>query len=193
MSPTNTYYDLVDACRQAGCPVCRLALVAVHRYLDSMNYDSVNDPGFQRLTDAADGFCNQHAAQWLRQANVLGTAMIYTRVLDRLTPALRDLRYRRSGALLGGLLSHDDAFEALRPSGACPACLHLAEVEQAALKTFTSSLGDAGLRAAYVDSAGLCVPHLILALRTSSWRSAPRRTRRRSSSRVIRHSPVSAN
>lgn len=167
MPSTNTYYDLLDACRQDGCPICRLALDAVRRYLDSMNYDSVNDPGFQALTDAAGGFCNQHAAQWLRQANVLGTAMIYKRVLDRLTPALRGLRFERNGTFLGGLLAHDDELDRLRPTGACPACLHLADVEHIALTTLVGALNDAEMREAYERSDSLCWPHLVMALRAA--------------------------
>lgn len=171
MPPTTTSFDLRDACRQAGCPVCRLALTAVHHYLDSMNYDSVNDPGFARLTLAAHGFCNQHAAQWLQQANVLGTAMLYQRVLDRVTPALATIAYERKDSFLGGLFApgtHDaPATQALRPYGVCPACLHQAEIERVALATFVDSCDDAALREAYRHSTGLCLPHLLLALDTA--------------------------
>lgn len=169
---SSTYFDLLDACREDGCPICRLALAAVRHYLDSMNYDSVNDPGFQQLTEAADGFCNQHAAQWLQQANVLGTAMIYKRVLERLTPALQELApVHHNGTLLGGLLNHDageDGVAPLEPAGACPACLLLADVERLALTTLISSLGETELHDAYLGSAGLCWPHLIIALARTS-------------------------
>lgn len=176
MDRTATYYDLLDAFEQEGCPVCRLALTAVHHYLDSINYDSVNDPGFQHEIRSSLGFCNEHAYQWLRQAHVLGTALIYREILKTLTAGLRDVRYHKP-PLLGGLLDHganhaDQEIDALAPAGICPACRLLADEEQTALKTLLESSDEPEFRETYGQSADLCLPHVTMALRSAPDRAS---------------------
>jgi hypothetical protein len=39
------YFDLVDAFAQPGCAVCRLALSASERYLDTWAYETFTDGG----------------------------------------------------------------------------------------------------------------------------------------------------
>ena len=82
--PSSTSYDLIEACQQRGCPICRLEQRAVERYLDSLFYESVNDPKLrERLRDSL-GFCREHA--WLaidkRLGNALGFAIIYRDVIN---------------------------------------------------------------------------------------------------------------
>ena len=42
------YYELQDALQAGGCPLCRLGGRAGIRYLDTLNYEGVNDPGLRR-------------------------------------------------------------------------------------------------------------------------------------------------
>src|SRR5579863_1343245 len=57
------YYDLLDACKKGGCPICALALEAVARYLDATIYERVNDPRTRDAVVRARGYCNDHAWQ----------------------------------------------------------------------------------------------------------------------------------
>ena len=83
-------FEVRDALREAGCPVCRLALRSVVRVMRSIAYEQVNDLALRKQLRTAGGFCNAHAHQWLREArSVLGTALIYR---DVITAALRDLQ-----------------------------------------------------------------------------------------------------
>jgi hypothetical protein len=173
MAKTNTYYDLLDAFGQPECPVCRLTIRAVDHYIDSVNYEYVNDPGFRAEVQPAWGFCNVHAQRWLKQAHPLGTAIIYDNVLDQISDELRKLQPNHRNGFLSGvasLLAPHDGGEAdpscadLRPDGECPVCRARAEEERTAIAGLVDGLSDRTFLEAYEGSAGLCVPHLRLAL-----------------------------
>lgn len=173
-SPTLTYFDLLDVFKGTGCPACQLALASVARYIESVNYESVGDPGLREHLRASLGFCNEHAEQWLHTAHVLGTAQIYVDVLTWLTREMEALPFHQEGilasasALLTGRARprqnetlQDDVLAPTRP---CPACSVLAETEEMAVDTLLGALGEPDFRSAYVASPGLCVPHTRLAL-----------------------------
>jgi hypothetical protein len=170
---TNTHYDLLDAFAEEGCPVCRLTIRAVDHFIDSINYEFVNDPGFRAEVEPAWGFCNVHAQRWLKQAHPLGTAMIYDAVLGRISDELTKLRPHHHNGFLAGmsslLASHDggaddSACANLRPDGQCPACRTRAEQERTAIDSLLEGLADRTFLQAYEASAGLCLPHLRFAL-----------------------------
>jgi hypothetical protein len=130
-SPRDTAaFELRDALREAGCPVCRLALRSAARLIQSIAYEQVNDIALRKQLRMAGGFCNAHAHQWLREArSVLGTALIYR---DVVSAALRELHTspaqsgQRGGGLLRGLLGVAD--RASREA-TCPACQTQFEAE----------------------------------------------------------------
>src|ERR1700736_6328766 len=85
----STAFEVREALRQVGCPVCRLALRSVGRWLASVAYDQVNDVDLRSELRAARGFCNVHAHRWLAEVHsVLGTAIVYE---DLLKAGLREL------------------------------------------------------------------------------------------------------
>ncbi len=171
MSHTMTYYDLRDAIAEPGCPVCRLTLAAVSHYIDSMNYDSVNDPDFRAATRAAHGFCNLHAYQWLRQANVLGTAMIYRAVCADARDELERVSFREHGlidslaARLEHHAEHGETCDVRLPTGQCPVCRSAERRERALIDGLLEGLADPGFRERYTgESEGVCDIHLRMAL-----------------------------
>jgi len=170
MDRTVSYYDLLEALGQEGCPVCRLGLDAVDRYVEAIDYESVGDPDLGERLRASLGFCNVHAHQWLRQAHVLGTATIYVGVLSRLLAELRALPFQPStflagvAAFLGPHARQSSEGGRLVPSGRCPACQVLAETEEMLIRTLLATLPEPAFRDAYAGSAGLCLPHLRAAL-----------------------------
>jgi hypothetical protein len=173
MTQTRTYFDLLDAFGQEGCPVCRLLLAGVQHSFDSLNYDGVNDLGFRQQTHAAHGFCNRHAYQWLRSAHILSTTLIYDQVLVDTIETLGRIRFRKT-SLLARIVSrwrgHGSRIktDALMPRGICPICTLLAEQERALISTLAETLHEAAFRQAYTQSAGLCLPHLRRALDASA-------------------------
>jgi hypothetical protein len=167
---SRTHFDLIDAFQQTDCPVCRLVQATVQRYLESINYEYVNDPGVRAELERARGFCPTHAAQWLSLAHPLGTALIYEPILDQISRELSALRPGGRGRLLssvaaklgarGGADASPDGGDLLVAPGRCPACREQGESERMFLTVLVDGLRDPDFQAAYERSDTLCVPHL---------------------------------
>jgi hypothetical protein len=170
---SQTYYDLLDVFKEAsGCPICHLTLQGVQAYLESLNYEYVNDPGFRAEIESAIGFCPNHADEWLHTAHVLGTALIYQAVLKRVSHDLEHLPVgRRSGGIWARFVSAVTPTREgvsncsiVAPAKPCPACLRRAELESMFLTVLLQGLEDPPFGAAYQRSSLLCLPHLRQAL-----------------------------
>jgi len=181
------YFDVLEALQSDGCPVCRLSLRSVSRYLDALSYENVNDPEVRATLRRSRGFCNHHAWQFADACHDgLGTAIIYRDVLDTL---LRAVEKPRRVLLVSGLVSRTVGLISWRsrdfswfrlpfaahahvsrlagllaPEAECPACQVLAASEERHLETLLAHLADRELREVYRTSSGLCLPHLAAAL-----------------------------
>jgi len=164
------YYNLCDAFAERGCPICRLGIQAVDRYLDHLLYESVNDPGIREEVRQSWGFCREHAHQLEQLHDALGIAIIYQDVISHILRAVGTGQPRGSRTLLARGLgmplkpAHQLA-EQLRPAGICPACRKRAEVEGVYLDTLLQHAADPELLALWRASDGLCWPHFQQALR----------------------------
>jgi uncharacterized protein DUF6062 len=164
-----SYFDLRDALHQNGCPLCRLVLASVAHYIDAVNYEFVGDPALRDQLRKSAGFCNEHGHQWLRKAHVLGTAQIYTDVLQRIATEIPNLESRASG-MFSGLAtlfaprpesqSGGDDVDVARTSAPCPVCARREHVERLLITRLAKSLTDPSFAQVYRESSGLCLPHL---------------------------------
>ena len=167
---TQGTYDLLDAFKEDGCPICRLGLHSVAHYIESINYDSVGDQGIRAQLRKSLGYCNLHAYQWLHAAFILGTANIYRDVVRVIRDDLQARSHHAHAlgdlvlSLFGDRGEDENAEYLIRPTASCPICEVLAETEQRLIKTLIHGLADAGFRDAYNASPGLCIPHVHLAL-----------------------------
>lgn len=165
-------HDLIEACAQAGCPVCRLTEASVSRYLDALMYELVNDIEMRDRLRRSLGFCNTHAHQLLKAVGVsLGIAILYR---DLVNTALKQLEQIKFASARGLTLraarealdrdqpsaATEQAVAALTPPESCPACAYQADKETRLLTVMLDSLQDERLRTALQASAGLCLPHL---------------------------------
>jgi hypothetical protein len=156
-------FEVRDALREAGCPVCRLALRSVARVMRSIAYEQVNDLALRKQLRTAGGFCNAHAHQWLREArSVLGTALIYR---DVVTAALRDLQGgaaqdSQRGGLLRGLFGMTDRATV---EAACPGCQAQFEAEARYVEALVVLVADQSQ--ALEGSASACRRHTAAAVR----------------------------
>ncbi len=140
------YFEVRDALRQPGCPVCRLALGAVWRYLDALAYENVNDYTVREQLRRSWGFCNRHAWQYLEDVrDLLGTAIIY-----------RDL-IRSNGPTAGRP-------GGLTPRAECPVCAVRDRTARHALETLVRYRDDAEIADGLAASDGLCAHHAARAL-----------------------------
>lgn len=173
--PNNpTYYALLEACAQPGCPVCRLVQDSVKRYLENLFYENVNDSTIRHHLRNSLGFCNEHA--WLllnsRIGDALGMAIIYHDVLGRLLKrfpkqppqaSLNDQPWRRLSTDLRKLI--EAIIKLLSPGQRCPACEQQEASTRMIVEVLGESLTDPAFIGALKASDGLCVPHLKQALK----------------------------
>jgi hypothetical protein len=162
------YFELVDAQRLAGCPVCRLVHRTTDRYLDSLLYESVLDPTLREKLKRSHGFCSEHV-EMLRNhpGRSLGIALIYETLLRRVTDVMEEGNLE-AGSLrdrIRGAGSHGRALAGrLAPDLPCPACEIKHEATRNNLELLIAFLDDDKLYEAYAEGEGLCLPHLAWAV-----------------------------
>jgi hypothetical protein len=168
------YFDLIEALGQPGCALCRLVLRDVHRYLDSLLYEYVNEPETNETFRKMRGLCNEHSWQ-LRQfkGSVLGIAILYEAVLDEVLNTLDGATVRPSSRLArllgaGGEFSGAALAERLEPEAPCLACRVLEQGETRYVKLLSDHAADTRVEHALRHSEGLCLPHFRQALRAAS-------------------------
>jgi hypothetical protein len=160
-------YKIVEACREPGCPICRLEQQGVERYLDNQFYENVNSPAWRERLRASQGFCHEHA--WLsvnkRLGDALGFSIIYHDVVNNL---LRSLDEDANPGAPRRRASMRDQIERvvalLTPRKRCPACEHHEEIRRSILSALAEDLPTPEMRDALQASDGLCLPHWKLAL-----------------------------
>jgi hypothetical protein len=174
--PSSTIYKLLEACREAGCPVCRLEQQGVERYLDNQFYENVNSPAWRDHLRVSHAFCHEHA--WLavnkRLGDALGFSIIYHDIVNNLLKLVSNERGsasppRRRGSVLGQIPESlrdrvERVLSAFTPRKTCPVCERRAEITRNLLSALVEDLLTPEMREALQASEGLCLPHLRLAL-----------------------------
>jgi uncharacterized protein DUF6062 len=174
--PSSIVYNLLEACRAAGCPICRLEQKSVERYLDNQFYENVNSPKWRDRLRASLGFCHEHA--WLgvnqRLGDALGYSIIYRDIVNSVLTQLNDNNIpapspRRRTSLLRQIPEAArnmiaKMLAAFTPRKHCPVCEHRDETTHSTLAVFVEELETPEMMNALQASEGLCLPHLRLAL-----------------------------
>ena len=166
------YFRLIEACAQPGCPVCRCLVAESRAYLGALLYEQVTDPETRRALRRSWGFCNWHT--WMLpdvEGSAFGAAILgedlVTRALRRTQRLRGDSRSSAVGRWLAALVGRrwrpalGQVYERRAP---CPACVDTAQTQARYLDTLVHFIDDVDVRAAYAESDGLCVPHVILAV-----------------------------
>ncbi len=165
------YFDLLEACRQEGCPVCTLTLAAVTHYLDAIIYESVNDPPTRLELVAATGYCNVHSWKLRDMGAALGAAIMYRDVLRQAAKALGRRSGREGSRLFAGgrsgwpprwLRSRARAREREfgDPHTSCPACRMREHAERLYIGVLLEHVREQEAASAFRGSTGLCLVHL---------------------------------
>ncbi|HET9910847.1 MAG TPA: DUF6062 family protein [Anaerolineales bacterium] len=174
--PNSIVYKLLEACRESGCPVCRLEQQAVERYLDNHFYENVNSPKWRERLRASLGFCHEHA--WLGVNQRLGDALGYTiiyqdivnTILNQLNDNNRPVRSSRGWASLLGQIPEqvrgmiERMLYAFTARKRCPVCERRDETIRSILSVLAEELKTSEMAEALQASEGLCLPHLRLVL-----------------------------
>jgi len=166
------YVRLVDACREPGCPACRLVTQDSRRHLNAILYEQVTDPDTRRRLRASWGFCGWHAWMLLEVENSpSGAAIIYEDLVRTVIDRLGRLSARSRRAAFVSLLPWLEQRSVpsrtpnlYRRRELCPVCESTAAAEQGYLQTLARFIGEPDLRLAYASSDGLCAPHAVGAI-----------------------------
>lgn len=155
------YQPLLYACRQEGCPLCRLTQENVHRYLDSWKYEFFTDDDVRTELRRSQGFCHTHTWELVRMGASLQLAQTYRVILADLTEQLQaGTSTVIAPQLSGGFLRR--LFENRQESSRCLACRQQEEVEVQLVDTLRHALLDSVFYSAFAASQGLCLPHFRL-------------------------------
>ena len=156
------YFTVLEAFQKAkGCALCELEAAGTHRYLDSLLYESVNDPGVREDLLHSRGYCLRHAHLLLGFQDGLGTAILYQDQARLFLDFLAGLQG------LSAKVLRKDASTGWARHGTCPACRLQIEGREYHADVFLEELDHDEMRAAFETSPGLCVPHFLLALQRS--------------------------
>ena len=131
MSRTWSFYDLRDALAQPDCAVCRLTVKAADEYLESLLWESVNDPGVRHDIRQAYGFCHEHAWRLAEHRASLGATIITNDVLRSLLRATEDAQFRAPPML--SLRRTQEALDPKQPAAATAEVVAQLSPQQACL------------------------------------------------------------
>ncbi|MHB0856491.1 MAG: DUF6062 family protein [Anaerolineae bacterium] len=163
------FFELVDAQKLTGCPVCRLVYKATDRYLDGLLYEAVLDPEVRAKLKGSRGFCSEHVEMLSRRSGrALGVALIYRDIIRTVAVRAEQGHAQRPATLLNRLLGRPD--NTAGSSGGivaeieCPACTIAQGAEKTNLEILIAHIDDERLYTAYAQGEGLCLEHFRLAL-----------------------------
>jgi hypothetical protein len=170
------YFDLVEAFREPGCPVCRCVGIASRRYLDTLGYERVTDPDIRHRLRASWGLCNWHT--WMLAdlgGSAFGAAIIHEDLLRtaghrtaKLGPRAAAPRGRRGW--LRGLVRRPALVRLYHRRPPCPACQEVVRTEARSVDALAAYAGELEFQRAWEDSDGLCVPHAMQAIERAAGR-----------------------
>ncbi|MDB5082356.1 MAG: hypothetical protein JWP00_4280 [Chloroflexi bacterium] len=166
--PTQTYFEMLEMLEaevhpgRPGrprhlCPVCRLTLQGVDRFLHLISLENVTDVDTRLQLRQAGGFCNRHSYQWANLHDALGTAIIYEDLLREAAKRIEKGEFLSRRSNFFGRSSSPE-----NPFSPCPVCLYQEEIENRVASDFAGGFGEqARFRQAYAapQVAGTCLPH----------------------------------
>jgi hypothetical protein len=140
---TNAYYELLDAMKERGCPLCFLLEMFTERYIDNLLYENVNDTNLRTKLVTSGGFCKEHSKKILRfgyKGYALGISILYKDLADAY---IRDLNRGT-----------------LTPNRSCIICEVTKNLEDRLIEELLKDIKEYEFYQAYRNSSGLCMTHL---------------------------------
>jgi hypothetical protein len=160
------HHKLEEALREQreGCVVCRLVNRTGKRYLQSLLYEDVNDPGVQSGFRESLGFCSRHAYMMLDVGDGLGTSILYraaTRDLLEHLSRIPDAPKPRASlrTILGGGRSNAEPIVP-EPGRGCMVCRAEQSAEERYLRALLNGAEDGSLVKLLEGPGAICVTHL---------------------------------
>jgi hypothetical protein len=154
-SDSFSHHDILAACAEKGCPICRIGVHSVKRYMKSIFNEFVNDPATRDSLLMTLGFCGEHVQLLLntRIADALGASIIYENIVKKL---LREFpaQTKDNARMASKFRNASDSTQG------CMACKQRNAVFDRSVHALSKALGEEEMRTALNTSDGLCFPHL---------------------------------
>jgi hypothetical protein len=147
------YYNLLDAIKEKGCPICFLVVKNTHKFMDDFLYESVNDPGLRKEIRESYGFCNRHAWQLQKFGDGFGVSIVYKDLAQLIDKKLGKINN------LPALIK--DLNKSRKLKNNCMFCKQERDVENRYASVFIENFMDPELKHHYKNSFGFCIPHLL--------------------------------
>jgi hypothetical protein len=169
MNKSGTFFELIEAMGEPGCPVCRLVDKSVRARIDAFFYEQLNIIERRAEIRDARGFCSAHASLLPGPARMAGTAILHHDILNDVARQITALAPRRTGsfasvlalALRGAIRNVRDA---VVPRRNCVLCDYERDQEVIYLRALARDIKEKRLYEAFKSSTGLCLPHFQTAL-----------------------------
>jgi len=168
------YFELTDAFKSPGCPLCNRTKKLSWKFLDNLFYECVTDVWTRVGLRKAKGFCNWHA--WMSAelpCSNSGIAIIYKDLIDaeigelskwvkRKEPSNKTIDFRRLRKKAEAFFSSWDN------KTSCPICKFVEEHERMATGVLLDFIDEEAFCQEFEKSSGICVRHLVHVMRTFS-------------------------
>jgi len=166
------YFDLKDAFKIPGCPLCNRVKELSYKFLDNLYYERVLDGGTRVDLVKAKGFCNWHA--WMSteiRHSDSGIAIIYKQLLDieieKLSkwtrargPSDTKLKLKTWKKFLDAILS------SWTNKASCPICEAVQEHERFDEGVLLDFIDEEEFSQEFEKSSGICIRHLVRIMET---------------------------
>jgi hypothetical protein len=159
------HHRLEEALREQkeGCAVCRLVNRTGRRYVESILYELVNDPGVQAEFRESLGSCSRHAYLMVGVGDGLGTAILYRAATRVLLETLSRIPHApKPQTSLRTLLGRPSEVESAvpEPGRGCMVCRSEHSAEETYLQALLDGAEDGSLEGLLEGPGAVCVRHL---------------------------------
>ena len=154
MQSSRETQQLLEACQQEGCLLCRVVQRSVNRFLEAWKYDLFTDVGIREELRRSRGFCNTHTWQLARMGATLQLAVAYR---DILSDAAEQLQSDATSS------RRHRWFEPKQERVPCPACVQQEKAVVNLVSSLRQAVLDPTFYAQFLASNGLCLEHFRLA------------------------------
>jgi hypothetical protein len=166
MEKHQTYFNLLDALKEKGCPICFLIKKKIHKSMENFLYENVNDPETRKKIRESLGYCALHSWQLQKFGDGLGLSIIYEDLLGILKNKIEEFtskknKYNLFKKQLNLLTNNIKLSYHEKTKRSCPICKEMRDTEKIYISSFIEYFNDIEFNINYESSFGLCLPHFI--------------------------------
>jgi len=144
MEKHSTYFDFLDAFKGKGCPVCFLVKRRIHKFMENLLYENVNDSVVRKKIREGLGFCNLHSWQLQKFGDGLGLSIIYEDLFNTIKDKIKKSINKKLDMKLD-----------------CLICKEKKDAEKIFVSSFIEYFNDREFNSSFRSSFGLCLPHFL--------------------------------